>query len=272
MAKRGRAARLAARVALLRRSPRLLVPLAVRGAMEGLIRLSPGGRETFSDPARFPWTADLEAGFPAVRAELDGVLARLEDVPPFQALQPEQERLTTDDRWRTYVLFGYGRWVERNRAQCPRTASLLEGIPGLRAAMFSLFAPGKAIPPHRGPYAGVLRYHLGVRVPDPAACGIRVGGDVARWEEGRSLVFDDSHDHEAWNRSSGLRAVLFVDFERPLPGPLARLNRLFLSGVERSAFVQRGHQNLDRWYADRPARATTSAAPGTPPIGERHAA
>jgi beta-hydroxylase len=240
--------RWAARAALLRRQPRLAGPLALRSAVEGLIRLSPGGSTPVFDPADFPWTRDVEAQAPAIQAELRAVLDRWEEVPPFQVLQPEQERLTTDDRWRTYVLYAYGRWCARNRAECPATARALEGIPGLRAAMFSLLAPGKRIPPHRGPYAGVLRYHLGLHVPQPRACGIRVRGVVARWREGRSLVFDDSFDHEAWNDSDQPRAVLFVDVERPLPGLLAALNRRFLDALARSEFVTRGQENLDRWY------------------------
>jgi len=248
-------ARLRARAELVGGSPRLLAPIAVRAAVEGLIRLTRQGRRTFFDPAAFPWTETLEAGWRDARDELDAVLDRWEDIPPFQEVQPEQARLTRDDRWRTYVLFGYGRWVERNRRECPRTARLVEGIPGLKAAMFSILAPGKHLPPHRGPYAGVLRYHLGLRVPDAETSGIRVGRDVGRWAEGRSLVFDDSHDHEAWNASSGPRAVLFVDFVRPLPGGLAAINGWILDGIARSAFVRRGQENLDRWYAGRDGRA-----------------
>ena len=54
------------------------------------------------------------------------------------------------------------------------------------------------------------------------------------WREGRSLGFDDTFDHEVWNETTGVRVVLFVDFQRPLPRPIRWLNNgmlTFLSGV-----------------------------------------
>jgi len=253
-------ARMRARWALIWSSPRLALPLLVRAALETLIRLTPGGGRTFHDPSQHPWTAALEAGAPQIRAELEAVLGGWDQIPAFEEIQPEQERITHDKRWKTYVFYGYGAWVEPNRAACPATTALLEAVPGLRAAMFSILAPGKQIPPHRGPYAGVLRYHLGLWVPDPARCGIRVGPDVARWAEGESLLFDDSYDHEAWNDSEEVRAVLFLDVVRPLPQPLAWLNELLLRGLAQSAFVKGGQENLRRWY-----RAQAEASDPEPP-------
>ena len=110
----------------------------------------------------------------------------------------------------------------RRRRRC-WTAS-----PGLTTAFFSILSPRKHIGEHRGPWRGVLRYHLALRVPEPpAAAGISVGGQVAHWEEGRSLLFDDGYEHHAWNDTDGVRVVLFVDVIRPLqpagrpaqPGP-----------------------------------------------------
>jgi ornithine lipid ester-linked acyl 2-hydroxylase len=66
-----------------------------------------------------------------------------------------------------------------NCASCPHTAALLETIPGVVTAFFSILSPHKHIPPHRGPYRGVVRCHLGLMVPGPPdACGISVGGEV----------------------------------------------------------------------------------------------
>ncbi len=110
----------------------------------------------------------------------------------------------------------------------PRPPPCSIGIPGLTTAFFSILSPHKHIGEHRGPWRGVLRYHLALRVPEPAAqAGISVGGQVAHWEEGRSLLFDDGYEHFAWNDTDGVRVVLFVDVIRPLkpaadraqPGP-----------------------------------------------------
>jgi ornithine lipid ester-linked acyl 2-hydroxylase len=118
--------------------------------------------------------------------------------------------------------------------------------------MFSILSPGKHIPPHDGPYKGVLRYHLGLIVPEPEdLVGIRVGGEVAHWTEGGSLVFDDTYEHEAWNDSDGTRVVLFVDLVRELREPMATLNRALIKAIGWSPFIQdakRRHQAWERRF------------------------
>src|SRR5690606_6389720 len=110
-------------------------------------------------------------------------------------------------------------------ARCPETTRLVEAVPGMRTAFFSLLAPGKSIPPHRGPWRGILRYHLGLLVPEPRGrCGIRIGDRVVHWREGESLLFDDSYEHEVWNDTGGWRAVLVLDVLRPLAPPFDAWN------------------------------------------------
>ena len=94
----------------------------------------------------------------------------------------------------------------------------------MTTAMFSILAPRKRIPPHDGPYKGVLRYHLGPAwCPEPArSCGDHAWAASSRTgSEGGSLVFDDTYAHEAWNDTDGTRVVLFVDVIRELRGPTA---------------------------------------------------
>jgi beta-hydroxylase len=99
----------------------------------------------------------------------------------------------------------------------------------MKTAFFSILAPGKHIAPHRGPSAGVLRYHLGLKIPVQAErCRIRVRDEYAHWREGASLVFDDTYEHEVWNDTDEERVVLFLDVVRPLPFPVAQLNAGFL--------------------------------------------
>ena len=90
----------------------------------------------------------------------------------------------------------------------------------------------------RGPYKGVLRYHLGLIVPQPKTlCKIKVGADFRYWEEGKSLIFDDSDWHLVWNDSAFQRVVLFVDFVRPLPFPLSAVNRVTIWRIRRTPFI-----------------------------------
>jgi aspartyl/asparaginyl beta-hydroxylase len=80
----------------------------------------------------------------------------------------------------------------------------------MKTAFFSILAPGKHIPVHRGPYQRAIRAHLGLIIPDPKErCRIRVGNQFAHWNEGEVMVFDDSYVHEVWNDTDGIRVVLF---------------------------------------------------------------
>ena len=80
-----------------------------------------------------------------------------------------------------------------------------------------------------------------------SACGIRVGGDVAHWAEGQSLVFDDTYEHEAWNDTDGTRVVLFVDVKRPLAGPARWLNETVLKLIGFSPFIQDAKARHNAW-------------------------
>lgn len=193
--------------------------------LERLMLFTRDGRRTFFDTVDFPWVKEVETEWPLIRAELDVLLRERDKIPNFQDLSHYQSVLTEGDQWKTFVLYGYGHQVEENCRRCPETTRLLAKIPGMKTAMFSILAPHKHIPGHRGPYKGVLRYHLGLLIPDPEKCRILVGEDVRHWQEGKSLIFDDSHWHEAWNDTDQYRVVLFVDFLRPLPFPLSLLNR-----------------------------------------------
>ena len=114
--------------------------------------------------------------------------------------------------------------------------------------MFSILDPGKRIPPHRGPYNGVLRLHLGLLVPEPhERLGIRIGPEHRHWQEGRVLIFDDAYEHEAWNDSAQVRVVLFVDFEKPLRFPANLLNRVLLGLAPFTPFLREVDDNLRRW-------------------------
>jgi beta-hydroxylase len=222
-------------------------------ATEWLIRRSGvDGNVTFFRPELFAWVKELESEWPSIRAELDGVLSAPTSVPEFTALSPQQKEIVQGRAWRSFFLFVTGQRSEPNASRCPETTRLLRSIPGLETAFFSILEPGTRLKPHRGPYGGVLRYHLALKVPEPPnACGIRVGTDVAHWTEGRSLVFDDSHEHEAWNDSAERRVVLFVDFERPLPWLLGRINRAIVRLAARAAFVEEIRENLRRFGAAR---------------------
>ncbi len=197
----------------------------VRGFVEGVMFFRDRNK-TFFDPESFPWVASVEAEWRCVRKELDSLLVHREEIPNFQDVSEDQKVLTEGEQWKTFWLYAYGETAEENCARCPETVRVLHQIPGMKSAMFSILAPRKHIPEHRGMWKGVLRYHLGLIVPGPEGSSrIRVGQDVRFWREGKSMIFDDSHPHEVWNDCDSYRVVLFVDIERPVFFPFSLLNR-----------------------------------------------
>ena len=177
------------------------------------------------------------------------VLRWQDELPNFQDISTDQAQLTSDDRWKTFFFCGYGFDVTRNKERCPETAAALREIPGLTTAFYSILGPHKHLPAHGGPYKGVLRYHLALKVPGPPdACRIRVGDDVRSWVEGKSLVFDDVNEHEAWNDTDGTRVVLFVDFVRPLAGTAKWVNAAIKYMKSRDEFVQILHANVPKRF------------------------
>ncbi|WP_055591322.1 aspartyl/asparaginyl beta-hydroxylase domain-containing protein [Streptacidiphilus griseoplanus] len=228
--------------------PRKKISSAIIRLEEGMGKRSLIGDTPFFPEDTFPWAATLEANWKEIRSELDQLLAYREELPNFQDISVEQRALTDDNDWKTYFFAGYGLTFAQNRDRCPRTVELLDGIDGLTTAFFSILAPGKHIPPHRGPYKGVIRYHLGLKIPAPeTSCGISVDEQTAHWQEGRSMVFDDTYVHEAWNDTDQDRVVLFLDILRPLPFPYALLNRLALKYIARSSFVRGAKDKHDAW-------------------------
>jgi len=220
----------------------------LHGTERFVLRSSMVPTTAFLDPSLFPWIEGVEREWKAIRAELDEVLSHHDDLPNFQDISVDQASITDDDRWKTYFFFGYGFRSEANCARCPRTAAVLDSIPGVTTAFFSILSPHKEIGEHRGPWRGVLRYHLGLLVPEPAeASAIEVGGQVAHWNEGSSLVFDDGYDHRAWNGTDGVRVVLFVDFVRPLRPPADQINRALIWAIGRSPYVVDARNRHQAW-------------------------
>jgi beta-hydroxylase len=183
-----------------------------------------------------------------IREEVERLLEDRDALPNFQDISKDQIEITTDDRWKTFFLYGYGFTAKLGVEMCPRTAALMREVPGMTTAMISILSPRKHILPHRGPYKGVLRYHLGLIVPqDAEACRIRVGDDIRHWEEGKSLVFDDTFNHEVWNDTDETRVVLFVDVMRPLPFPESLINWLIVKVIGFSPFVLDAKRNQEAW-------------------------
>lgn len=181
----------------------------------------------------FPWAQSVEADAPLILGELQAILQERHRIPNFHDVLDEG-KLSSGDDWKTFFFFLAGQRINKNCDRCPATEAALKKIPGMKTAFFSILKPGKHIPAHRGPFNGVLRYHLGLIIPrESDKCVIRVHEQLVSWQSGKSIIFDDSYNHEVWNNTNEERVVLFVDFLRPLPYLPSILNRtlLYASGL-----------------------------------------
>lgn len=191
----------------------------------------------FIDTALFPWAAGLEAGWSEIRTELDSLRERGGEVLPLDHISPDHAGVALDGKWKSFVFEAYGYHVPRNRALCPRTAELLDQVPGLMLAMFSIMEPGTYVPLHTGVSKALINAHLGLDVP-AGDCRIEVGGETRWWDAGKLLLLDDTYPHQVWNNTDRTRVVLLMQVRRPV-GRLGRvLGGAFLSAVKRSSYVQ----------------------------------
>ncbi|HXE77055.1 MAG TPA: aspartyl/asparaginyl beta-hydroxylase domain-containing protein [Rhodanobacter sp.] len=124
--------------------------------------------------------------------------------------------------WKRFYLTWYGEPLPSALALCPKTVALVQSIPGIKAAMFATLAPNSRLNPHRDPFAGSLRYHLGLITPNSRDCAIFVDGEEHAWGDGKDVVFDETYVHWVENRTDQTRVIFFADVERPLKSRLMR--------------------------------------------------
>jgi aspartyl/asparaginyl beta-hydroxylase (cupin superfamily) len=177
----------------------------------------------YFDRRLFSWIAAYEECFVDIRRELEALLPCAGGRERVFGSEPiEQENLRGYDAtpsWNGYYFYRHGKRREGNCSSCPVTAAALDAASLIRVrdhgpeALFSVFGPGTHLLPHRGVTNARAVSHLPLMVP--AGCALRVGGEERAWVEGRTMIFDDTYEHEAWNRSQQVRVVLIADVWNP---------------------------------------------------------
>ena len=196
----------------------------------------------------FPWTAFTRHFWQGIAREADKVLEMHERLPRLRDVSPDHARIAGDGRWRCFFLQGYGTRIAANCRRTPITSALIQRIPGLNSAFFSVLEPGAVIPPHVGVTKGLLTWHLALRTPrDEANCWMRVGDERVHWRQGQSVLFDDTFEHEVRNDTDDYRVILLIQIERPMAYPLRVLPDLFLWGIKRTSFVNEARRNISKF-------------------------
>jgi len=186
----------------------------------------------------FPEGHRFQREWQAIRGEAMAILDSARPIPRFHDIMPAQADISaTDGRdWRMFLLRVYGQDIRSNLAHCPRLAQLLAASPEVLSATLSFLAPHKHIPRHRGPFRGVMRFHLGLKIPSepggrPATI-MMIDDHEYRISDGEMLLWDDTFPHEVWNDSDQWRIALLLDVRRrQLPPDMALLSRLLIAGI-----------------------------------------
>lgn len=142
-----------------------------------------------------------------------------------------------DEDWKVYPFILYNHFFDENLKQCPKTAKVLKEIPACTSAMFSTLYPRKHIYPHKGLYKGVIRVLFTLEAPKHGQAWIRVGQEKFVFQEGQSIYFDETFEHEVKNESEENRVVLYMDIYRDLPLPLNILNQFIFRLLQKSPFI-----------------------------------
>lgn len=160
--------------------------------------------------------------FPRLREEVLALLANRSTRPYFQSAVPTPEALEAlrnNADWSVVVVREPGAW-RVSAEEAPALRGYLDGLPLAECpahapeVILSILRPGTHIPAHHGLSNFKLAHHLPIVVPE-GDLGIRVGNAVERWREGEPIFFDDSFEHEAWNRGDSIRVVLIADVWHP---------------------------------------------------------
>lgn len=180
-----------------------------------LILNSRVSRAPYLDPAEIPELARLRDNWESIRDEA----LHLSDLRHIKVAEKHDDigfNSFFKYGWKRFYLKWYDASHPSAQALCPKTVALLKEVPSVKAAMFAELPPGGQLNRHRDPFAGSLRYHLGLSTPNDDRCHIVVDGQTYSWRDGQDVIFDETYLHEASNTSDVTRFILFCDVERPV--------------------------------------------------------
>ena len=166
----------------------------------------------------FSWAKLIEDNWKLIQNEMKVALdnpEKLKHKNNWFLAHPHYVDSSNPNGWRTYEFYFFGIKQTSHCLNCPKTFDLLQQIPDLVTAQFSVLNPNTKVEPHLGYTTMVLRSHLGLEIPSQELCKIKIEDEETSWKEGEIITFDDSKMHEAWNQSSKRRVVLMIDVAKP---------------------------------------------------------
>ena len=216
--------------------------------------------EPFISIDNVPSLAKLHLKFQQIQEECVNLVANhLEAIPPFQKIDPTQEKVTQDDDWRVYILIANGRAIAPNVLRCVETTKSLHEVDGWWNAFFSYLGPGKHIPPHTSLTKGLLRYNHCITEPVEPTEEMKEMLDLKDddnlsereffmvlnnqkhiFKTNEGIFYDSTFPTGFINHSEGWVSILTIDVLRPLVGFAEGINRLALGMVAKHKDITSG--------------------------------
>jgi aspartate beta-hydroxylase len=194
----------------------------------------------------FPNASRFVDAWEAMRDEALTIGGMIDRIPRFHEVMREQKDISANDGrdWRMFMMKAYGAKVPENLARAPTVARLLDECPEVLSATFSYLAPGKHVPQHRGPFRGIMRFHVGLWMPRNAqgelGAILWVDGVPHKLDNGDSMLWDDTYPHEVLNATDDVRIALLLDVWRPrMPADMAVLSSVIVGALGTAAALQR---------------------------------
>ena len=136
----------------------------------------------------------------------------IEGKKPIKLSSSNPPYLSAPNAWKNIYFYNFLWKNHENCKKYPKTYSLLKSIPNFTFAEFTVLEPHSKILPHIGETNTTIRGHLGIDIPYPhPLMGICVENEERGWENGKVVLFSDSHIHHVWNNSDKRRFIIVFD-------------------------------------------------------------
>lgn len=196
-----------------------------------------------------PRLNDLTKSYLDIKDEYKRMRQLKERMPCYHDIDPSQAGISANDdkNWNVYMLQLAGHQNLEARDYFPQTLALINAVPDLFQAFFSIMQGGHAVPLHQGPYMGYLRYHLGLEVPTKNPPKLILNGQDYCWQEGEGVLFDDTWPHQVINHAVNERVVLIVDILRPMPAFAHLVNQLITRYITKATYAKQVMKRVDNY-------------------------
>lgn len=187
--------------------------------------------------SKFSEHEKIKKKWKTIRDELLNNINKLK-IPNYNKINSRGKDLMGDNiNWGILGLRLYGNDIKENIKHFPKTWEILKDIPNLSTITFSILDPKKYIPPHSGPYKGIMRYFLCLDIPD-GECYLLVDGIRYDFKNGDDILWDDTYTHSVLNNTNDKRMILLCDVYRSDLNPITqKINDLFFFIVKNSKFL-----------------------------------